>query len=55
MPLSVVREILDIARFAPSGGNTQPWHLYVVGGEKQRRVGERGERTGEEWKFRRET
>ena len=35
VPLSLIREILDIARFAPSGGNTQPWHLYVVGGEKR--------------------
>ena len=28
-----VREILDTARFAPSGGNTQPWHCYVLAGD----------------------
>ena len=27
------REILDTARFAPSGGNTQPWHCYVLAGD----------------------
>ena len=27
-----IREILDTARFAPSGTNMQPWHVYVVGG-----------------------
>lgn len=25
-----VRELLDVARFAPSGGNRQPWHVAVV-------------------------
>ena len=33
LPLSTVREILEIALRAPSGGNTQPWHLYVVSGK----------------------
>jgi len=28
----VLREILDIARRAPSGGNLQPWHVWVLGG-----------------------
>jgi nitroreductase len=28
-----VEEILDIARFAPSGGNLQPWHVDVLAGE----------------------
>jgi nitroreductase len=31
--LPVLREILALATRAPSGGNTQPWHLYVVAGE----------------------
>jgi nitroreductase len=35
-PTSVARrtveEILDVARFAPSGANTQPWTVYVLGG-----------------------
>ena len=29
---SLVREILDIARWAPSGGNLQPWKVIVVSG-----------------------
>ena len=34
--LETVRDILDTSRFAPSGGNTQPWHVYVVAGESKR-------------------
>ncbi|MGI9031570.1 MAG: nitroreductase family protein [Ilumatobacteraceae bacterium] len=30
VPDAVVREILDDARFAPSGGNRQPWRVAVV-------------------------
>jgi nitroreductase len=30
IPHDVVRRVLDTARFAPSGGNTQPWHVVVV-------------------------
>jgi nitroreductase len=26
----VLAELLDVARFAPSGGNRQPWHVAVV-------------------------
>jgi nitroreductase len=33
LPLDVVRDILDVARFAPSGSNTQPWQVHVVTGE----------------------
>jgi len=33
VPEDVVREIIDAARFAPSGGNLQPWHLHVLTGE----------------------
>lgn len=29
----VVREILAAARFAPSGGNLQPWRVYALAGE----------------------
>jgi nitroreductase len=36
---TVVR-ILDAARHAPSGANTQPWQVAVVRGEKKRRLGE---------------
>ena len=30
VPDAVVAELLDVARFAPSGGNRQPWHVAVV-------------------------
>ena len=33
-----VRSILDKARFAPSGGNTQPWHCYVLAGEAKAKL-----------------
>jgi nitroreductase len=32
VPASTLREILEAARRAPSGGNLQPWHLYVLTG-----------------------
>ena len=34
--LEITREILDAARHAPSGVNTQPWQVAVVMGEKKR-------------------
>ncbi len=33
VPLGVVREILETARWAPSGSNIQPWHVNVMAGE----------------------
>ena len=33
VPLKEVQELLSVALRSPSGGNTQPWHLYVVTGE----------------------
>jgi len=33
VPGTVVREILDAARRAPSGGNLQPWRVHVLGGQ----------------------
>uniref|UniRef100_UPI0026F0F981 nitroreductase family protein n=1 Tax=Sandarakinorhabdus limnophila TaxID=210512 RepID=UPI0026F0F981 len=30
----VIRRVVEKAAWAPSGGNLQPWHIYVVGGEK---------------------
>ena len=33
VPLALVQEILNTALRAPSGGNTQPWHLYIVAGQ----------------------
>lgn len=33
-PREVVIEILEKAKRAPSGGNLQPWHVYVVAGQE---------------------
>ena len=30
IPVDVLREIADAARYAPSGGNSQPWELVAV-------------------------
>jgi nitroreductase len=34
----MIEEILAIARFAPSGGNIQPWRVYVLAGRAKDRV-----------------
>jgi nitroreductase len=36
VPVETIRSILSVARQAPSGGNLQPWHVHVVGGERLR-------------------
>ena len=36
VPEATVREILDVARRAPSGGNLQPWIVHVLTGEPLR-------------------
>lgn len=33
VPESLIRELLEAARWSPSWGNTQPWEIYVVTGE----------------------
>lgn len=33
VPRETVEHILNVARYAPSGTNTQPWLVYVLGGE----------------------
>jgi nitroreductase len=33
VPAGVLREVVALAARAPSGGNLQPWKIYVVGGE----------------------
>ncbi|HEX7669996.1 MAG TPA: nitroreductase [Polyangiaceae bacterium] len=38
LPESLVREILDAARWSPSGGNLQPWKVFVVAGEERAAV-----------------
>ena len=35
---TVVEEILEIARYAPTGGNLQPWHVYVAAGASRDRL-----------------
>jgi nitroreductase len=34
VPETLVRTILETARYAPSGGNLQPWHVYVLAGTR---------------------
>jgi nitroreductase len=38
VPEDVVRTLLDIARYAPSGGNLQPWRTILVAGEARAAV-----------------
>lgn len=38
IPESAIREILDVAAWAPSGTNMQPWRVYVTSGETKERV-----------------
>jgi len=33
VPKKVLRELLDVSRWAPSGGNVQSWHFAVLGGK----------------------
>ncbi len=35
VPEQLVRDILDVARFAPSGGNLQPWKVIAVSGAER--------------------
>mgnify|MGYP006227259633 FL=1 len=30
----LIKEILDVAKQAPSGGNLQPWHIHAISGKK---------------------
>ncbi|MCF8470453.1 MAG: nitroreductase [Parvibaculum sp.] len=34
VPEATVRQILEAAKHAPSGGNLQPWHVYVLTGDR---------------------
>jgi len=38
VPLEKVREILDIARYSPSGSNLQPWGTIVVTGDTKEKI-----------------
>ena len=53
-----IREILDVASWAPSGTNMQPWRVYVTSGEIKERVsraildsGLRAEKARGEYKY----
>lgn len=35
VPEALVRDILEVARFAPSGGNLQPWKVIAVAGAER--------------------
>ncbi len=41
VPGEVVRELIEAAHQAPSGGNLQPWHVYALAGEPLRDLSER--------------
>ncbi|MDB5974487.1 MAG: Nitroreductase family [Nevskia sp.] len=34
VPETLLREALELAALAPSGGNVQPWRIYVLAGER---------------------
>jgi nitroreductase len=38
VPRRTIEQILRVARFAPSGANIQPWHVYVLAGAAKDRV-----------------
>jgi len=38
LPETLVRDILDVARWAPSGGNVQPWKVIAVSGAARQAV-----------------
>ncbi|SFJ95225.1 nitroreductase [Bradyrhizobium sp. Gha] len=38
VPRQTIEQILRVARFAPSGANIQPWHVYVLAGAAKDRV-----------------
>ena len=38
VPEATIREILDIASWAPSGTNMQPWRVYVTSGETKEHI-----------------
>lgn len=46
VPRKILEELLDACRWAPSGGNVQPWHFAMLGGEALVRVTARLEATG---------
>ncbi|HMK36051.1 MAG TPA: nitroreductase [Desulfomonilaceae bacterium] len=46
VPREKISKIVDLARWAPSWGNTQPWELVVADGEKAKQLAELFEEEG---------
>ena len=42
---ALLREVLDVARFSPSGGNVQPWKIIAVSGAEKDACTELAQRT----------
>ena len=38
VPKDKIKNILECSAFAPSGHNIQPWHVYVVTGDKKKKI-----------------
>lgn len=38
VPRKLIEDILNVARFTPSGGNIQPWRVYLVSGTKKEEI-----------------
>jgi nitroreductase len=38
VPRKLIEEVLNDAQWAPSNGNTQPWHVHIVSGETRDRL-----------------
>ena len=38
VPTELIKEIIDVARYSPSGNNAQPWHVYAVTGEVKNKL-----------------
>lgn len=38
VPRALIKEIIELAKWAPSSMNTQPWHVHVVTGEPLERI-----------------
>ena len=49
VPRKVLQELLDVGRWAPSGGNAQPWYFEVLAGEPLTRVKARLEEKARTW------
>ncbi len=46
VPRETIRKIIDLARWAPSWGNTQPWEVVVADGEKAQELARLFEEAG---------